>query len=45
MKLIKIPTIDYKTKIIVETINQLLIELAKQGIIELEDDNNGSSKD
>ena len=41
MKLINIPVTDYKTRVIVDTIKQLLIELAKQGIIELEDDNDG----
>ena len=38
MKLINIPTPDYKTKVIVETINQLLRILADKGIIELEDE-------
>lgn len=41
MKLINIPVTDYKTRVIVDTINQLLIELANKGIIELEDDNDG----
>lgn len=45
MKLIKIPATDYKTKVIIDTINQLLKELARQGIIELEDDNDGSRED
>lgn len=38
MKLIKIHGTDYKSQVIIETINQLLKELARQGIIELEDD-------
>lgn len=45
MKKINIPLVDYKTKVIVEKINELLEELAKKGIIELEDDSDGSSKD
>ena len=44
MKKIKLSGINYNLKVIIDTINELLEELAKQGIIELEDDNNGGSE-
>lgn len=40
----KLP-IYVNTQAIIKTLNELLEELAKKGIIELEDDNNGGSED
>lgn len=38
MKKIKIKSINAEIRVIIDTINELLEELAKQGIIELEDE-------